>query len=97
MVTLLRVLIVVYAACCVVALWFIPASANGWLAIEPDPLAGIFALLFALPWSPLLPLMGDVGPWFAVGVLAACMALNVWLLWRLQRWWQRRLAAGTRP
>jgi hypothetical protein len=97
MATFLRVLTVAYALCCVVALWFIPASANGWLGIERDPLAGVFALLFALPWTLLLRLMGDTGPWLAVAVLAAGMAVNVWLLWRLQRWWQRRRARGTGP
>ena len=83
-----RVLMALYAALCVVALWFIPASVHGWLGIEPDPLAAVFALLLALPWSLLLRLAGDPGPWLATALLAAGMALNLWLLWRLQNRWR---------
>jgi hypothetical protein len=85
-----RVLMALYAALCVVALWFIPASVHGWLGVEPDPLAAVFALLLALPWSLLLRLAGDPGPWLATALLAAGMALNLWLLWRLQSRWRSR-------
>ena len=87
-----RLLIVLYAALCVVALWFIPASAYGWLGVEPDPLAGVFAILLALPWTLLLRLMPNPEPWPSAALLAAGMAMNVWLLWRLQSWWQRSRA-----
>ena len=80
-----RLLIAVYAALCLLALWLIPASAHGWLGVEPDPLAAVLALLLALPWSFLLRLLGDPGPWLATALLAVGMALNLWLLWRLQR------------
>jgi hypothetical protein len=96
MVLTMRLLIVGYALLCLIALWFVPASAYGWLGIERDPLAGVFALLLALPWSLLLSLMGDPGPWLALAVLAAGMAMNSWLLWRLQCWLQGRLARGRR-
>lgn len=84
-----RLLIVLYAALCVVALWFIPASVYGWMGVEPDPLSAVFAMVLALPWTFLLRLVPDFGPWAAAALLAACMAINVWLLWRLQRWWER--------
>ncbi|MGH8703085.1 MAG: hypothetical protein ACREVR_18180 [Burkholderiales bacterium] len=86
-------MLVLYAALCVVALWFIPASVHGWLGVEPDPLAGVFAMLLALPWTRLLRLVPDAGPWPSAALLAAGMAMNVWLLWRLQRWWQRSRAS----
>ena len=84
----IRVLMALYAALCMVALWFIPASVHGWLGVEPDPLAAVFALLLALPWSLLLRLVGDPGPWLATALLAAGMVLNLWLLWRLQNRWR---------
>jgi hypothetical protein len=84
-----RLLIVLYAALCVVALWFIPASVYGWMGVEPDPLSAVFAMVLALPWTFLLRLVPDGGPWAAAALLAAGMAINVWLLWRLQRWWER--------
>lgn len=90
--TIVRLLIVLYAAFCAAALWFIPASAYGWLGVEPDPLAGVFAILLALPWSLLLRLIPNPTPWPAGVFLAAGMAVNVWLLWRLQNWWQRSRA-----
>ena len=88
----IRVLMALYAALCVVALWFIPASVHGWLGVEPDPLAAVLALLLALPWSLLLRLVGEPGPWVATALLAAGMASNLWLLRRLQSRWRSRLA-----
>ena len=85
----MRLLIVLYAVLCVIALWFIPASVHGWLGIEHDPLSAVFAFLLALPWTLLLRLVPEAGPWPSAALLAASMALNVWLLWRLQAWWQR--------
>ncbi len=89
-----RLLIVLYAALCVVALWFIPASVYGWLGTEPDPLSAVFALLLAIPWTFLLRLAPEAGPWPSAALLAAGMAMNIWLLWRLQRWWQHRHDRG---
>ena len=88
----IRVLMALYAALCVVALWFIPASVHGWLGVEPDPLAAVLALLLALPWSLLLRLVGEPGPWLATALLAAGMALNLCALWRLQSRWRLPLA-----
>lgn len=83
-----RLLTVLYAALCVVALWFIPASVRGWMGVEADPLSAVFAMLLALPWTFLLRLVPDIGPWPAAALLALGMAANVWLLWRLLRWWE---------
>lgn len=90
--TIARLLIVLYAAVCVVALWFIPASVHGWLGVEPDPLSAVFAMLLALPWTLLLRLAPEAGPWGATALLASGMAMNVWLLWGLQGWWERTRA-----
>ena len=87
-------MIVLYAVLCMVALWFIPASVYGWLGVEPDPLSAVFALLLAIPWTLLLRLAPETGPWPSALLLAAGMAMNVWLLWRLQRWWHHRHAGG---
>jgi hypothetical protein len=80
---------VLYGVLCLIALWFIPASVYGWLGIERDPLAAVFALLLAMPWSLLLRRIGDHGVWFSGVWLAIGMAINLWLLWLLQRWWRR--------
>ena len=89
-----RLLIVLYAALCVVALWFIPASVHGWLGVEPDPLSAVFAMFLALPWTFLLRLVPEAGPWGATALLASGMAMNVWLLWGVQGWYRRRRAKG---
>jgi hypothetical protein len=89
-----RLLIVLYAALCVVALWFIPASVHGWMGVAPDPLSAVLAMLLALPWTFLLRFVPDAGPWAAAALLAACMAINVWLLWRLLRWWETSRDVG---
>jgi hypothetical protein len=77
-----RVLAGVYAGLCALALALIPASANGWFGLEPDPLGGVFAILLALPWSILLmALPGDrIGPWPSMIVLVGGMALNALIL-----------------
>ena len=85
---IVRLSIALYAAVCAVALWFIPASVHGWMGVEPDPLSAVYAMLLALPWTFLLRFVPDAGPWAAAALLAGCMALNVWLLWRLLRWWE---------
>jgi hypothetical protein len=57
-----RLLIMLYGALCVVALWFIPASAHVWLGVALDPLSAVYAMLLALPWALLLHFVPEVGP-----------------------------------
>ncbi|MCJ8190700.1 SCO4225 family membrane protein [Sphingomicrobium aestuariivivum] len=82
---LLRVITIAYVVLGALALFAIPASVEGWAGVEPDPLSGIFALLLALPWSLLLMLVGDAGPWPSFLVCAAGIALNTFILWRISR------------
>lgn len=79
-----------YLAAGLLALLLIPASANGWFGIEPDPLSATLALLLTLPWSPLISrvLSGDStfsGVVAIVGGLALNFAILVFLARRLRR------------
>lgn len=59
----------------------IPASSRGLLGLEPDPLAAVFAIGLALPWSlPLLRIFDGAGPGFALLLLVAGMVLNAAIL-----------------
>ncbi|AHY45615.1 Hypothetical Protein RradSPS_0332 [Rubrobacter radiotolerans] len=74
----------IYALLCALALVLVPASAEGWFGLEPDPLGGVFAILLALPWSvALMALSGDrMGLWPAMTILVCGMAVNALaLLW----------------
>lgn len=75
-----------YSLCALLALWFIPASAQAWLGVEPDPLSALPAMLLALPWSLLLgALPDDSGPFGQGLLLAAGLCANAGLLWWLVR------------
>ncbi len=70
------ILTAVYIVLCLAALALIPLNAAG-LAGEPDPLAGVFAVLLAAPWFWLVePFTSDNNTVWNVALAAACMALN---------------------
>ena len=82
---ILLVVLALYVAAELLALFAIPASVEGWAGIEPDPLSGIFALLLALPWSLVLLALPDAGPWASFFICAAGIAINAAILWRAAR------------
>ena len=67
-----RLIVVVYALLCVGALALIPISASG----EGDGLAGIYAILLAMPWSMMLTGLNIPSPWIAVLLMIAGMTAN---------------------
>lgn len=82
---ILTALAFAYLLAGIVSLWFVPASAYGWLGVEPDPLAGIFALILSLPWSLALRLLAEPGPVLAGIGCAIGIAINFALLLWLAR------------
>lgn len=86
-----RVLAGVYAAMCLAALALIPISSRGWFGVEPDPLAGVVAIVLAMPWSFLLQWLPGGGPWPGMLLVLAGMAANVAIMLWLGRVSRRRL------
>lgn len=78
-----RILLALYGALCIFALWLIPASLNGWFGAERDPLAGVFAIALALPWSLPLSMLGGLGTGLGMILVAFCMLLNMVIVWAL--------------
>ncbi len=78
-----------YAILGLLSLLVIPASANGWLGIAPDPLAGVYAIALALPWSLLIGRLGTIPVPVALMLLGAAMVMNLLLLELLMRWLRR--------
>lgn len=86
---ILRVFTYLYLFGGIFSLYLIPASAFGWLGIVQDPLSGIFALLFGLPWTLLLNLSEATNLYFSFFVAAAGIAVNTLiLLWLSRRFYQ---------
>ena len=71
-----RVFAAIYGFLCVMALLLIPASLGGWFGMEPDPLAGLFAIVLGAPWSYMLNFLPTLGIWFIVAALALGMVMN---------------------
>ena len=78
-----------YVLLCIGAFLLIPASSHGWLGVADDPLSGVFVLLLALPWTLLLPHLGDPGIVGAIAVIVAGMMLNVAIVLGVGRWASR--------
>jgi hypothetical protein len=78
----------VYAALCVVSLADVPASGFGLFRLEPNPMAALFAVVLALPWSLVTPhLLGDAGVAAGLAAFGVGMAVNAAIL----HWLCRRL------
>lgn len=78
-----------YALGGVVSLLVMPASAFGWLGLKPDPSAGDYAIVMALPWSLLLGGIGTIPLEVAMMLLGAGITMNLLLLDLLMRWLRR--------
>jgi hypothetical protein len=73
-----RILLSIYAALCVLAIAIIPLSG--------EALAGVYAILLALPWFWLFSLPFPDSPvWLAYACVIAGMLINGTILWRVGR------------
>lgn len=80
------VVVVIYQVLCALSLLLVPLSAMGAFGMERDPLAAVFAILLALPWSLFLDrLGGDGSTGFNLAFLALGMVINAVLLLGLCR------------
>ena len=85
------VVVGVYAVLCVLSLIVVPLSAIGALGIARDPLAAVFAILLALPWSPLLDrIPGETSTAINLAFLAVGMIVNAGVLLAICRWAGKR-------
>lgn len=75
-----RVVAGIYILLCGAALGLIFISAKGWFGVTPDPLAAVFAIILAMPWSLGLSLMKDLGVWTGGALLIISMGLNVGII-----------------
>jgi len=81
-----RIAVTIYQVLCALALLVVPLSAMGAFGLEPDPLAAVFAVILALPWSMLLDrLVGDGSTALNLAFLALGMVINAALLLALCR------------
>lgn len=78
---------VFYALCGLASLGLLHASEHALFGMTPDPLAGLFSWLLALPWSLLTGLAGKLSIAATIFLLGAAMAVNLFLfLWLTRRW-----------
>lgn len=83
----LLALLVFYVLCCLGALGLIVVSQRGLYGLAPDPLAAMFAIVLAFPWSLALHALPAVGAHLALALLAMGMALNLVVgIWLMRRW-----------
>lgn len=80
-----RILLALYGALCIFALWLIPASLNSWFGVERDPLSAVFAIALALPWSLPISMLGSLGTELLMTLMGFCMLLNGVIVWALAK------------
>ncbi|MGI8649528.1 MAG: hypothetical protein ACR2KW_03990 [Rubrobacter sp.] len=81
----LKILAGVYGVLCLLALFVVPASANGWFGFESDPLSAVPAIFLALPWSLGLGLLGEVGALSSVLAIVGAVFTNAGILYGVSR------------
>ncbi|WP_139188042.1 hypothetical protein [Pseudoxanthomonas sp. CF385] len=86
--TALLALLVLYILCCLGALGLIVVSQKSLYGLAPDPLAAVFAIVLALPWSLALHGLPSLGASQALALLATGMALNLAIGIGLMRRWR---------
>ncbi len=76
-----RAITLIYILLAVGSLALIPISALGLFGVEPDPLAGVFALLLAMPWTMLIEKFVELpGVAANMALVAICLAANAAIL-----------------
>jgi hypothetical protein len=73
---LLAIVLGVYGAACMAALFFIVASTVGWFGLEPADSTLLPAFALALPWSLVTVPALNTSVLMVLVVLALCMGLN---------------------
>jgi len=87
-----RIAVIIYQVLCALSLLVVPLSAIGAFGLTPDPLAAVFAILLALPWSLLLDQLGGEGNTaLNLAFLAVGMVINGALLLALCRFFGHRV------
>lgn len=79
---ILLVVLGVYVAACVVAL---ASGIAGVYGATSEPLAMVFAIALALPWSVVLGSLADGRATLALVLVVLCMACNAGVLWYAAR------------
>jgi hypothetical protein len=83
----LLALLVLYVLCCLGALGLIVVSQRGLYGLAPDPLASVFAIVLAFPWSLTLRALPPIDARLALVSLAVGMAINLAVgIWLMRRW-----------
>lgn len=91
MTNICRTITITYAIACLGALLIVPLNASGAFGMQPDPLAGIFAILLATPWPMLTDgLIKTDDPNWNLVLVAAGMGFNISVLWFLCRAFSRK-------
>jgi hypothetical protein len=81
-----RIGVITYQVLCALSLLVVPLSAAGVFGLTPDPLAAVFAVILALPWSLFLDQLGGEGNTaLNLAFLAVGMIVNGSLLLALCR------------
>ena len=81
-----RIVVIGYQVLCALSLLVVPLSAAGAFGLTPDPLAAVFAVILALPWSLFLDQLGGEGNTaLNLAFLAVGMVVNGSLLLALCR------------
>lgn len=81
-----------YAALCLAAFLLVPASLHGWFGIASDPLAAIWAILLAPPWSLALHHVDGAGAGAGILIVLGGMVANFVLILLVGRWICQRRA-----
>lgn len=79
----MRLVVWGYALACTAAWLFALCGAMQWFGVEA--LAGIYAILLAMPWSWAMSWLSGP-PAVGLAVVAAGMAVNIAMLVRVARW-----------
>jgi len=83
---LLRGITLLYGLACLYALAILAIYTQGWFGMSPEPLASLYALVLALPWTLLFQQYDPGATLYVVLFLLVAMGINLTILLALQRW-----------
>ena len=72
----IKIVLALYGMLCVAALALAIIGSEGLFGVEPDGLAGVFAIGVALPWSLIVLPALNTSVTMILVILALCMLLN---------------------
>lgn len=82
---LLTCITILYVLACLAALAILAVHTQGWFGVSPEPLAAIYALMLALPWTLVFQQYDPGGTLYVVLFLLVSMGINVTILLAVQR------------